>query len=169
MAKVIPSIDYGAECKNIRDVYVGATLSQRYKVLCDRLGDFGYNCPDKLVTCVTAVEAYARSILVQRAGEDVEPRRKAYDDKWRYGKPMDMLDAILNEFGLAEGELFREDNKALVEHAVEYRHMLVHEGTYLGQDKFPSMIEACLEVLDKLADLTGIPEDRRYNGKPSLP
>ncbi|KFN52141.1 hypothetical protein N790_12660 [Arenimonas malthae CC-JY-1] len=34
--------------------------------------------------------------------------------------------------------------------------MLVHECTYLGQDKYPQLHQACQDVLDKLTGLAGI-------------
>jgi hypothetical protein len=41
-------------------------------------------------------------------------------------------------------------------YAVDYRNLLAHECTYLGLDKFPSLIEACEAVLEKLARLGGL-------------
>jgi len=53
-----------------------------------------------------------------------------------------------------------EDTWRLFGYAVDYRNMLAHECTYLGQDKFPSLIKACEEVLSALVKLGRVPEPR---------
>lgn len=40
--------------------------------------------------------------------------------------------------------------------AVDYRNLLAHECTYLGLDKFPSLIDGCEEILEKLVELAGL-------------
>ena len=41
-------------------------------------------------------------------------------------------------------------------YAIEYRNVLTHECTYLGQDRSPALIEACQVVLHKLAAAAGL-------------
>jgi hypothetical protein len=50
---------------------------------------------------------------------------------------------------------FGEDTWKCFVYAVDYRNLLVHECTYLGLDVFPSLIEACEAVLNKLEKLAG--------------
>jgi hypothetical protein len=45
---------------------------------------------------------------------------------------------------------FGEDTWELFQFAVEYRNLLAHECTYLGIQKFPSLIAACEDVLSSL-------------------
>jgi hypothetical protein len=38
-----------------------------------------------------------------------------------------------------------------------YRNLVVHECTYLGQDKYPALIAASLRVLEGLVEAGGLP------------
>jgi hypothetical protein len=40
--------------------------------------------------------------------------------------------------------------------ALDYRNLIAHECTYLGQDKYPDLIRACEHVIRKLAELEGL-------------
>jgi len=51
---------------------------------------------------------------------------------------------------------FGKETWAKLGFAVEYRNLLAHECTALGQDKFPGLIAACHEVLAKLAHIEGL-------------
>ena len=55
-------------------------------------------------------------------------------------------------------DFFGQDTWQLFHYAVEYRNMLAHECTYLGQDKYPSLIAACEEVLQALVKLCKVRE-----------
>ncbi len=41
-------------------------------------------------------------------------------------------------------------------YAVSYRKMLVHDCTYLGQDKYPNLHQACQQVLQELSGLADL-------------
>lgn len=51
---------------------------------------------------------------------------------------------------------FIGDTWQLFGHAVEFRNLVVHESTYLGQDKYPSLVEASEKVLSALIKLGGL-------------
>ena len=55
-------------------------------------------------------------------------------------------------------DFFGPDTWRKFGYAVSYRNMLVHECTYLGQDKYPHLSQACQVVLDKLTGLASIAE-----------
>src|SRR5690348_12822730 len=48
-------------------------------------------------------------------------------------------------------DFFGEDTWRKFGYAVSFRNMLVHECTYLGQDKFPHLSQACQCVLQRLS------------------
>jgi hypothetical protein len=68
--------------------------------------------------------------------------------------------------GLSDpGSFFEDDNWKLFVYAVEYRNLLARDCTYLGQDKFPSLIAACEAVLEKLVQLGRVPEKRATSAR----
>jgi hypothetical protein len=51
---------------------------------------------------------------------------------------------------------FGQDVWEKIGFAIKYRNLLAHECTYLSQDIFPELIQACEHVLRKLAALEGL-------------
>lgn len=81
--------------------------------------------------------------------------------KYRDRSPKTLVYEYLKDRGISDADaFFEEDNWRLFSYAVEYRNLLTHECTYLGLDKFPSLIEACEAVVDKLARLGGLRDGR---------
>lgn len=153
MARLVPDIDYVTRLEKLRDSYITAYPRQRLAVIRLRLKDhhFGAN---RLVTCVSAVEAYARSLVLHRGAKSRDDLRKNYQ-RWRKPSAGFLVAAYLKERGINDPEtFFEEDNWKLFGYAVNYRNLLVHECTSLGLDAFPSLIEACEIVLDKLEELS---------------
>jgi hypothetical protein len=155
MARAAHGIDYVAELLSIRDAYVTATPRQRFSIIRQRLEDHHFG-PNRLVTSVSAIEALARSLaLNHRAG--TKSRIKKLYPRYRDRAPKTLVAEYLKSRGVDDANsFFGEDNWKLFGYAVEYRNLLVHECTYLGFDKFPSLIEACEAVLGKLAQLGGL-------------
>jgi len=150
-------IDYEAELATIRDAYVSATPQQRLKIIRQRLSDHHFG-PNRLVTAVSAVEALART-LVMHATYDTKTEITANYSKYRNRKPEGLIREYLASEGINDAKVFfAEDTWQLFGYAVQYRNLLAHECTYLGMDKFLSLIEACEEVLAALAKLEGIGE-----------
>jgi len=159
MAFKNPTVDYAAKLDEIRGIYLHSTPRQRYKVIWDRIDDDPYNGPNRLVTMVSAVEAYLRCLLVHASSPDEAGRRAKYQ-QIRHAKVEEMLAGVLAHYEITdESEYFPGDTLELLGYAVEYRNMLVHDCTYLGGDKFPSMIQACEEVLCELARLSGVSKE----------
>lgn len=159
MATKNPNVDYAAKLEEIRDIYLHSTPKQRYRIIWDRIDDDAFNGPNRLVTMVSAVEAYLRCLLVHNSSRNEDERRAKYQ-KVRFAKVGDMLTEVLAHYGITdESTHFQDHTLELLGYAVEYRNMLVHECTYLGGDKFPSMIQACQEVLCELARLSGVSKE----------
>lgn len=155
MAKKNPTIDYVGELASIRATYLQLTLKQRLGIIEQRLlrKDSG---PNNLVNAVSAVEGFARILICQMHATKLGGIEAAYK-KYRNAKPLDMIQEILASHGHDDPTTyFGEDTWQLLGYAVQFRHMITHECTYLGQDKSPSMMEACGEVMIGLAKFAGL-------------
>ena len=151
MALAAPGVDYEAELERLRSLYVSATPSQRLMRIRQRLADHHFG-PNRLVTSVSAVEALARSLLMHCAVTRAE-LLTAYPD-YRDRKPEPMIREYLRSQQIADpAAFFAQDTWRLFGYAVKYRNLLAHECTYLGLEKFPSLIESCEDVLAALAKL----------------
>ena len=154
MARLVPDIDYVTRLEKLRDNYVVAYPRQRLHVIRQRLDDHHFG-PNRLVTAVSAVEAYARCLVLHFRAKRREDLRKSYP-KYRDKSPK----TLVAEYAKARGvddlpSYFGEDNWKLFGFAIDYRNVITHECTYLGLDVFPSLIEACEAVLGKLEELAG--------------
>lgn len=149
MARQNPEIDYVAELLKLREIYVRASPQLRWEVIVQRLAQQEIGAV-KLVTVVSAVEALARALLLEIQAKDVTQRTRLY--KRHKGKESHlMIDQLFRELGLpAPNSYFAEDTWPLFKHAVNFRNLVVHECTYLGRDKYISLISACEEVLSEL-------------------
>lgn len=159
MVRAAKDIDYVAELISVRDTYVGMTSSQRLSIIRQRLVDhhFGAN---RLVTSVSAVEALARSLAMNRQAKSKADLRGLYP-KYENRVPKSLVSEYFAAHGITDpANYLGEDTWRLFGYAVDYRNMLAHECTYLGLDKFPSLIEACEEVLNALAALGRLRERR---------
>jgi hypothetical protein len=159
MARLEAGIDYVAELAKIRDYYVTATPRQRLSIIRQRLEDHHFG-PNRLVTAVSAAEALARSLAMHHRARTKGELQKLYA-AYRDRSPKTLINEYLTDKGISDaGAFFEEDNWRLFSYAVEYRNLLAHECTYLGLDKFPSLIEACEAIVSKLAMLGGVRERR---------
>lgn len=154
MAHQVPDIDYMTRLEKLRDSYVVAYPSQRLHVIRQRLDDHHFG-PNRLVTSVSAVEAYARCLVLHLRAKKRESLREFYPKYWKKGPK-----ALVAEYAKARGvddlpSFFGEDNWKLFGYAIEYRNVITHECTYLGLDVFPSLIGACEAVLNKIEELAG--------------
>ena len=59
MVNAVPNLDYEAELRQIREVYISASPEMRLKIIRQRL-EYHHFGPNRLVTAVSAVEALAR-------------------------------------------------------------------------------------------------------------
>lgn len=157
MTKAAIGVDYEAELLSIRENYVCATPHQRLSIIRQRLDDhhFGAN---RLVTAVSAVEALARALAMNHRCKSKTELSKLYP-QYRNRHPKTLVKEHLSTKGISDpNAYFGEDTWRLFGYAIEYRNLLAHECTYLGLDKFPSLINACNEILDSLAKLGRVRE-----------
>ena len=141
---------------DLRQIYVKSTPRQRLNVALQRIGNTDHD-PNLLVTRVSAVEALARSLLVHHLATAHADALSFYDLFRNTGAPS-LVEAYFQAKSASTPEVvLGADTWELFGHAVHYRNLLVHECTYLGQDKTPALIEACRIVLLKLAETAGLP------------
>lgn len=160
MVSKIPGVDYDGDLISVRARYVTSTPMQRMTVIGDRLADDPYNGPNKLVTMVSAVEGFARGLVVQHDVTTADRMHKRYA-KFRLCTPEYLVEKSLRLHGKGRAsDFFREDTWSLFLLAVEFRNLVIHDATYLGGDKFPELISAGAEVLSALATLAGVPDKK---------
>jgi hypothetical protein len=148
-------LDYIAELEQIRSTYICSLPRQRLHVISQRLENPTHG-PNLLVTYVSAVEALARSLAMNGKAR-TKAELKALYGKYRDREAKSLVTEYLSSQGKTNpADVFGSDTWRKFGYAVSYRNMLVHECTYLGQDKYPHLIEACKVVLDNLAGLAGL-------------
>lgn len=159
MVRAVSGIDYVADLLKIREMYASLTPRQRLSIIRKRLADHHFG-PNRLVTAVSAVEAFARTLAMHRKvkGKAKTELTTLYR-KYRDRAPKPLVQEYLRAHGInSPAAFFGEDTWRLFGYAVDYRNLLAHECTYLGLDKFPSLIEACDEVLEALIKLGRVRE-----------
>jgi hypothetical protein len=128
----------------------------RLNVALQRIGNSEHE-PNLLVTRVSAVEALARSLLVHHHAKGDTELMHIYE-RYRSKGPQALVEEYFRaKCASSPADVLGNDTWELFDHAVYYRNLLVHECTYLGQDKTPVLIEACRSVLLKLAVSAGLP------------
>lgn len=154
MAQKNAEVDYEKELHAVREIYAGSNLHQRIGIVRQRLA-YKDSPPNNLVNVVSAVEGFARILLCTLSASQYGDAIAAYNAH-RNDKPEDMVRSILSQQGSHDpSSFFGEDTWDLFGYAVRYRHMIIHECTYLGQDKGPSMIAASREILVWLVSEAG--------------
>lgn len=155
MPRFNSEIDYAAELHTLRAAYVGSAPRSRYGIIKRRLehDEIG---PVRMCTLVSAVEALARSIVLQHEVDQGADRDTAYKKIWRDG-PQNLTERALALHGTTvESAGLAGDAWALFLLAVEFRNLVMHECTYVGQDKFTSLIAGAENVLSVLARTAGL-------------
>jgi hypothetical protein len=139
MAFANPHVDYAAELRGLRETYAYAFPQSRLNVIHERLrpDEIG---PARLVTVVSAVEALARSLAIHARARSKREVAELYA-KYKHRAPVSLVEEVLHAHRHPDpSAYFAEDTWVLFKHAVEFRNLIVHECTYLGQDKYPSLI-----------------------------
>ena len=98
---------------------------------------------------MSAIEGILRSLVVWNETGSGRPKADTYD-KYKYTGVSKLYDKYLEQCNVKSEEIITAEKYELVGYAVEYRNLLAHECTYLGQDKFPDLIDACQEFLSGL-------------------
>ena len=80
--------------------------------------------------------------------------------KYRFRGAEELIVEYLAKLNLGSPEsYFGGDTWKHFHFAVEYRNLLAHECTYIGQDRSPLLVDACSSVLHKLAKAGGVSSD----------
>ena len=141
----------------LRIDYVNATPRQRLGPIVSRLLDPLHWGPNLLITGISAVEAFARCLVVDALAKARKTKRIAvYDDV----KELNAVDLVLQYLALRKAgppaRVFGEDCWRSFAQAVNrYRHVVLHECTYLNGGKLQELNRACQEVFVRLVGLAG--------------
>jgi hypothetical protein len=132
-------MDYENHLKELRASYYRSYPRQRVNIVKQRIENPEHG-PNLLVTYVSGIEGLLRSLVVWGETNSGRPSAEIYEKYRMWG-----VDRLYKEYlkqkcsePVVDDELYQ-----LISFAVEYRNLLAHECTYLGQDKFPKLIEAC--------------------------
>lgn len=145
------------ELEALRKTYATSKPSARLNVIRQRLiraeAEIG---PTRLVTLVSAVEALARSLVVHAPGRPPSTSPFRYQQV-RLKAPSELVQEAFRLYGgPAAEQAFGEETWQLFELAHQFRNLVVHECTYLGQDKYPMLIGAAERVLEGLVLAAGL-------------
>jgi hypothetical protein len=141
----------------LQRVYAIATPAARLRVIKQRLASaHGEMGSTRLVTVISAVEALARSLVVHASGRPSSTAEMRHRQFLNTG-PIELVEEVLRLRGAARGVLhFEHEQWELFEVAVRYRDLIVHECTFIGQDRHPHLIAATEAVLRGLIELAGL-------------
>jgi hypothetical protein len=139
----------------LRREFIEATPRQRLSTAKQRIQNPEQN-PNRLIAFVSAAEGFARSLCMHQRARTKAELSTIYHDYWRRGAK-DLIVEYLSSRSLGEpAAFFGEKAWKLFSYAVEYRNLLAHECTYLGNDRSPELIEACRTVIKMLSADKGL-------------
>jgi hypothetical protein len=141
----------------LQRAYAMATPAARLRVIKQRLASAHAEMGStRMVTMVSAVEALARSLVVHAAGRPASTAEMRHK-QFRHTGPVELVEEVLRLRGVARPlQHFDRDTWELFEAAARYRDLIVHECTYIGQDRHPHLIAAAEQVLRGLIELAGL-------------
>jgi hypothetical protein len=141
----------------LQRAYAMATPAARLRGIKQRLASaHGEMGSTRLVTLVSAVEALARSLVVHSAGRPASTAEMRHR-QFRATDPVELVEEVLRLRGGARPvQQFGEETWDFFQVATRYRDLIVHECTYVGQDRHPTLIAAAEEVLRGLIELAGL-------------
>ncbi len=145
-------MEYAEHLEKLREQYFKASPSQRLHIARQRIQNPEHG-PNLLITHVSAIEGMLRSLVLWAEAGGNSPDAALYEQYKNFG-----VKGLYKKYcNLKSCEpLVSESIFELVSYAVEYRNLLAHDCTYLGQDKFPKLIQACVEFLEALCSHAGL-------------
>jgi hypothetical protein len=145
-------MNYSERLKSLRESYFKAPPQQRINVAKKRIAN-QQSGPDFIVTYVSAIEGLLRSLVIWNNSYTGKPSKTRYDKYKNFG-----VDALYREYlKIINSEtIVSDDIYELVTYAVGYRNLLAHECTYLGQDTYTGLIEACDSFLKEICTTAGL-------------
>jgi len=141
----------------LQRAYAVATPAARLRVIRQRLASAHNEMGStRLVTVVSAVEALARSLVVHAPGRPASTAEMRHR-QFRHTGPVELVEEVLHLRGTKPPlQHFERETWELFEVAARYRDLIVHECTYVGQDRHPYLISAVEAVLQGLIELAGL-------------
>lgn len=147
-------MDYDAHLKGLKKSYYESYPRQRLSVARQRIEN-PYDGPNLLIIYVSAVEGFLRSLVIWGETSGERPAEETYN-KFKMSGVDKLYVEFLKQNNLSSEKIISDEIYRLVKYAVEYRNLLAHECTYLGQDTFPDLIEACQQFLHCLSSHAGL-------------
>lgn len=146
------------ELAHLQTMHAVSTPAARLRLIKQRLARAGAEAgPSRLVTTVAAVEALARSLVVHSSGRPASTAAMRYT-QFRHAGAVELVEEVLRLRGAPDGAShFAGDSWQLFEMANQYRNLVVHECTTLGNDSYPPLIAAAEEVFHNMVELAGLP------------
>jgi len=141
-----------AELEDLRRLYEAATPRQRFSVAIDRINNPSAY-PNDLVTRVSAVEAFARSLLANYGAKSKAEILAKYR-KYSRQEATGLVEAYVKLYATTPTTLFGEELWETFRLAVRARNLVVHECTFLDAQKYLPMAHSCSEVLFGLKTLS---------------
>lgn len=141
-------MDYASHLKELRESYYRSYPQQRFHIAKQRIENPAHG-PNLIVTYVSAIEGILRSLVIWGNTSQGRPSEEIYK-KYKNDNVKDLYKKYLSIKKcepLVSSTIFD-----LVCYAVEYRNLLAHECTYLGKNKYPELIDACIVFLKAIAD-----------------
>jgi hypothetical protein len=160
----VPLASGVADEQRLRADYVNATPRQRLGVIAQRIADPNVG-PNLVITLVSAVEAFARALVVEQiASKEGVDKLTAYARVKNVG-PAELVGRYLSklEHPKTPTDFFGKDVWRDFLDAITYRHLLVHECTYLRWAKLVDVNTASQAVLSRLAETAGLADHLRTN------
>ena len=141
----------------LQRAHATATPAARLRSIKQRLaGAHGEMGSTRLVTIVSGVEALARSLVVHAAGRPASTAEMRHK-QFRQTGPVELVEEVLRLRGAHPPlQHFEPETWELFEVAARYRDLIVHECTYVGQDRHPYLIAAAEAELRGLIELAGL-------------
>jgi len=145
--------DYNKHLSLLRSSYITLNTEQRFRVARERIKEGG-SYPNLIVVYVSAIEGVLRSLVVQ-----LEAQASGLDKQSCYEKnERESVKSLLKKYTKLKMrnnktiKLVDKSTLELVDYAVLYRNLLVHDCTYLREGISIKLIEACQLFLEALAN-----------------
>ena len=144
--------DYQTHIDGLRAVYAAARPWQRAEIARQRMADPMLDT-NQLITCVSAVEALARSLAVEARVKGGEKPEDAYT-ALRFKNAEELLEQVVAPaHETTMGALVEHDNWTEFKWAVQYRNLLIHEGASLREgytNRLLSATRSVFSAIDKI-------------------
>ena len=138
----------------LRELYVKATLRQRYRVALDRI-EYAHLGPSLFVNVMAALEGFARAVALKKALERGDAVGTAYNRIRNLG-PVELLTLhVCPAYDTTPAAAFGDDAWEKLPDAVRFRNLLVHEATFLHGGTCDTLIGASQHILTRLAEMSG--------------